>query len=95
MRDFWDVIVVSALGERTDVVAMSAVRKVFVDGFAAARGASDVLVPTLPLAELFGRRLSAAIEKLGVSVLTGVPVTERGKNASSRPVMARGMTPIM
>jgi hypothetical protein len=62
IRCFWDVIVVSALGEQTDVVAMSAVRKVFVDGFAAARGASDVLVPRLPLAELFGRRLRAAIE---------------------------------
>lgn len=75
IRIFWDVIVVSALGECTDVVAMSAVRKVFVDGFAAARGASDVLVPTLPLAKLFGRRLSAAIENLGVSVLTGMSVT--------------------
>ncbi len=75
MRLFWDVIVVSALGERTDVVAMPAVRKVFVDGFAAARGASDVLVPTLPLAELFGQRLSAAIEQLGVRVRTGMQVT--------------------
>jgi squalene-associated FAD-dependent desaturase len=75
IRIFWDVIVVSALGERTDVVAMSAVRKVFVDGFAVARGASDVLVPTLPLAELFGRRLFAAIAELGVRLLTGMPVT--------------------
>jgi monoamine oxidase len=50
---------------------MSAVRKVFVDGFAAARGASDVLVPKLPLGELFGRRLHAAIESLGVTVITG------------------------
>jgi squalene-associated FAD-dependent desaturase len=74
IRCFWDVIVVSALGEQTDVVAMSAVRKVFVDGFAAARGASDVLVPRLPLAELFGRRLRAAIEKLGVKVQTGMTV---------------------
>lgn len=71
IRDFWSVIVVSALGEHTDVVSMAAVRKVFVDGFAASRGASDVLVPKLPLGELFGRRLRAAIEKLGVKVITG------------------------
>lgn len=74
IRAFWDVIVVSALGDRTDVVAMSAVRKVLVDGFAIARGASDVLVPTLPLAELFGRKLRSAIERLGVDVLTAQPV---------------------
>ena len=74
IRVFWDVIVVSALGERTELVSMSAVRKVFVDGFAAARGASDVLVPKIPLAELFGQRLCGAIEQLGVRVMTSTPV---------------------
>lgn len=74
IRDFWDVIAVSALGEQTEVVAMSAVRKVFVDGFAASRGACDVLVPREPLSELFGNRLRASIEQLGVQIETGVPV---------------------
>ena len=68
---FWDVVLVSALGERTDVVSMSAARKVFMDGFAAARGASDVLVPKRPLSELFGRDLSAAVQQLGANVQTG------------------------
>ena len=43
--DFWSVFLVSALGESTDRVSMAAARKVFVDGFAAARGACDVLTP--------------------------------------------------
>jgi squalene-associated FAD-dependent desaturase len=74
IRDFWSVFVVSALGEHLDAVAMGAVGKLFVDGFAAARGASDLLVPRLPLAELFGRRLGDAIAQLGVEVRTGTAV---------------------
>ena len=71
---FWSVIVVSALGETTDFVSMAAVRKVFVDGFAASRGASDILVPKLPLADLIGTRLANRIRNLGVQVCEGHPV---------------------
>lgn len=76
IRDFWSVIVVSALGESIDRVSLAAVRKVFVDGFAAARGASDVLVPKLPLVELIGGHLTSAIERLGVEVKTGQVVRQ-------------------
>ena len=71
IRDFWSVIVVSALGEAIERVSLAAVRQVFVDGFAAAHGASDVLVPKLPLADLIGGQLTAAIEQLGVEVKPG------------------------
>ncbi|MCH1440718.1 MAG: hydroxysqualene dehydroxylase HpnE [Rubripirellula sp.] len=74
--DFWSVIVVSALGESIDRVSLAAVRKVFVDGFAAAHNASDVLVPKLPLADLIGGHLTAAIEQLGVEVKTGQVVRQ-------------------
>ncbi|MGI9474339.1 MAG: hydroxysqualene dehydroxylase HpnE [Rubripirellula sp.] len=74
IRDFWSVIAVSALGETLDVVSMAAVRKVFVDGFAAARGASDVLVPKLPLAELMGKYLTDRIRELGVEIREGCKV---------------------
>ncbi|MDG2222725.1 MAG: hydroxysqualene dehydroxylase HpnE [Rubripirellula sp.] len=76
IRDFWDVILVSALGENPNVVSMAVARKVFVDGFAGSVGASDVLVPRQPLAELFGRRLRQAIESLGVSVVTQTAVKQ-------------------
>ncbi len=75
IEEFWGTFAVSALGEEVDRVDMSAVRKVMVDGFAAARGASDVLVPTLPLSELFGVRLPNQIDRLGVSIRTGQAVT--------------------
>lgn len=71
IRDFWSVIVVSALGESIDRVSLAAVRKVFVDGFAAAHGASDVFVPKLPLVDLIGGQLTGAIEQLGVEVKRG------------------------
>jgi squalene-associated FAD-dependent desaturase len=72
---FWDVVLVSALGEQTAAVSMAAARKVFLDGFAAARHACDVLVPTKPLADLFGRSLPDEIARLGVEVLTAQNVT--------------------
>ncbi len=74
IRDFWDVILVSALGEETQAVTMAAARKVFIDGFAAARGASDLLVPKVPLSDLFGQRLPQAMAALPVDILTSSSV---------------------
>lgn len=90
IQDFWSVIVVSALGESIDRVSLAAVRKVFIDGFAAAHGASDVLVPKLPLADLIGGQLTAAIEQLGVEVKTGRMV--RQVSSEKSVVMADGQT---
>lgn len=74
IRDYWDVILVSALGESSDKVSMAAARKVFIDGFLAVRGASDVLVPKRPLGELFGVQLPDALRRLGIQVRCGAPV---------------------
>ncbi len=74
LRRFWDVILVSALGERTESVSMAAVHKVLIDGFAGTRHASDLLVPQQPLSEIIGKGLPEAIEKLGVTVRTSTPI---------------------
>jgi len=66
IRDFWSVILVSALGDACDHASMASARKVLIDGFAAAKGASDVLVPRRPLSELFGCDLVHAIKTTGV-----------------------------
>ena len=89
---FWDVILVSALGESTDVVSMQAARKVLVDGFAAAHGASDVLVPTLPLSILFGEMLPQLLGDLGVQVRSGTTVKriEDSGSTSARLYLAGG-----
>jgi squalene-associated FAD-dependent desaturase len=74
IRDYWDVVIVSALGEASQAVSMAAARHVFVDGFLGASGASDVLIPKLPLSELFGVNLPTAISRLGVTIKTQAAV---------------------
>ncbi|MCO8124918.1 hydroxysqualene dehydroxylase HpnE [Stieleria sp. TO1_6] len=75
-KKFWDVILVSALGEKTEHVSMAAARKVLIDGFAAARGASDVWIPISPLATVFGRRMQQCLVDRGVDVRCGRPVRQ-------------------
>lgn len=71
---FWDVILVSALGDVPERVSMAAARKVIVDGFAGARGASDVWVPNRPLSEIFSDSVFEFMERLGIDVRIGSPV---------------------
>lgn len=74
VRNYWEVVVASALGESCDRVSMAAVRKVFIDGFLAHRDASDVLVPNLPLAQLFGTQLPNVLRKRGITIHHGMIV---------------------
>ncbi len=76
IRDYWNTVIASALGESCAAVSMLAARKVFVDAFLAARRASDLLIPRQSLRELFGTKLPAAVERLGVSIMTRSPVRQ-------------------
>ncbi|MEM9644462.1 MAG: hydroxysqualene dehydroxylase HpnE [Planctomycetota bacterium] len=71
IRDFWDVFLVSALGELTDRVSISTARKVIIDGFASHRRASDVWIPRKPLSDLFGQQAAAHLIANGVAIRTG------------------------
>ena len=71
---FWDVILVSALGDVPERVSMQAARKVFIDGFAGAHGASDVWVPNQPLSEIFGTAMFKQLVQRAVIVQTQSPV---------------------
>ncbi|MEM6777917.1 MAG: hydroxysqualene dehydroxylase HpnE [Planctomycetota bacterium] len=73
-RCFWDVILVSALGDVCRRVSMAAARKVMMDGFACARDAGDVWVPNRPLSEIFGVDLPDWLRRVGVQVRTGTTV---------------------
>ncbi len=87
---FWDVILVSALGESTQKVSMAAARKVLVDGFLSARGAPDVWVPAKPLSDLFGVRLTTGLQDLGATVHTGRLVDRLHRREDGRvdPIVA-------
>jgi squalene-associated FAD-dependent desaturase len=71
---FWDVILVSALSESAGRISVPHARKVFVDGFLAHRDGWRVQIPTVPLDELYGRRLTDWLSQRGVSVTTGAGV---------------------
>jgi hypothetical protein len=54
---FWHVVLVSALSETLDRIDIAHARKVFVDAFLANRRGWEVWLPTVPLSDLYGRRL--------------------------------------
>lgn len=71
---FWKPVLVSALGTELERVSLAAAQKVLVDGFLSHRGASDVLIPKLPLAELFDERAAERLSRLGVRIARSQPV---------------------
>jgi squalene-associated FAD-dependent desaturase len=71
---FWATILVSALGEQVDRVAMGPVKKVLVDGFAATRDAFHLLVPTQPLSRLVDEAPRSPLASMDVDIRCGVPV---------------------
>ncbi|MCH7988103.1 MAG: FAD-dependent oxidoreductase [Planctomycetes bacterium] len=71
---FWEVVLVSALSESLDRIDIFHARKVFVDAFLANRHGWEMQVPTVPLEELYGKRLIDWLSKRGTTILmkTGV-----------------------
>jgi squalene-associated FAD-dependent desaturase len=65
---FWSVVLVSALGETLDRASLDAARKVFVDGFMAHRDAYHLLVPTMPLVEIYERHVAPWLTSHGVAI---------------------------
>jgi squalene-associated FAD-dependent desaturase len=74
IEHFWSVVLVSALSETVDHASFAAARKVFCDGFLASRTASDLLLPRLPLGEIFHTRLGEWLSQHGVAVHLGTRV---------------------
>lgn len=73
---FWSVVLVSALSETVDRCSLLHARKVFVDGFMAARQAYQIDVPQLPLGELYGERLTGWLTQRGAKVHLGTAVEQ-------------------
>ena len=71
---YWNVILVSALGEELDRASLAAARKVIVDGFLSSRESYVVEVPRVPLAQLYGDALAKWLAEHGVELHLGTPV---------------------
>jgi squalene-associated FAD-dependent desaturase len=87
---FWSPVVVGALGETVDRASLAAAQKVFRDGFLASRRASDLVLPRLPLGEIFHDRLGDWLARHGVKVHLATPVRqiEGGDVSGTRRVPA-------
>lgn len=86
---FWQPVIESALGESIDLVGITAVKKVAVDGFLAHPTAADLWVPTRPLGDLFGERLVGWLGERGVTIRTGRQVTAIEREAKGRATGVR------
>ncbi len=73
---FWQVVLVSALGESLDRASLAAARKVFLDGFLTHQQASDILVPRVSLAELYDVRVANWLQDRGVAIHLESPVEQ-------------------
>lgn len=65
---FWLVVLVSALSESLDRISVRHARKVFVDAFLAHRDGWYVDIPTVPLEELYGGRLTNWLTSRGTEI---------------------------
>ncbi len=82
VQRFWSVVLVSALGETLDRASLAAAQKVFVDGFLAHRRAYELLVPDVPLSEIYDRRLANWLADAGVRLHLGARVRRIEGDAS-------------
>lgn len=67
----WSVLFVSALGESLERASVDAARHVLREGFMASRRAYELIVPRLPLAEIYDQRLAAWLAGRGATVHRG------------------------
>jgi len=72
---FWSVVLTSALGETTERLSQAAARQVFLDGFLASRWAYELVVPQVPLGELWPQA-AAWLSARGVAIRLGTRVQE-------------------
>ena len=67
-RDFWHLVLVSALSESLDRISTRHARKVFVDGFLASRTGWQVSIPSVPLETIYSTRVRQWLDRQGVDV---------------------------
>ncbi len=86
---FWQVVLVSALGESLDRASLTAARKVFLDGFLAHPNACHVLVPRVSLGELYDRRVAGWLIQRGVQIHLESPARRIEPASTSSQLLLR------
>ncbi|MFI4874956.1 MAG: hydroxysqualene dehydroxylase HpnE [Blastopirellula sp. JB062] len=76
IRRFWEIILVSALGDSIDKTSLAAARKVMIDGFLAHPYAADLYLPSVPLGQIYEEGIARRLFDRGVRIEMGSPVDE-------------------
>ncbi|TWT31870.1 hydroxysqualene dehydroxylase HpnE [Blastopirellula retiformator] len=76
IKRFWEVILVSALGDSIEKTSVAAARKVMIDGFLAHRHSADLHVPAAPLGRIYEEGIARALFDRGVRIELESPVDE-------------------
>lgn len=74
IANFWDLVIISALNMPCSDVSPRLARKVFLDGFLASRVSFDLILPAIPLEDLFHRQLGATLAAAGVDIRVNTTV---------------------
>lgn len=90
IEQFWDVILVSALGESTRYASIAAARHVLRDGFMASREAFELYVPQIPLGELYGSQLQQWFAARGVQINLSAQVRNLATSSSGGFALTTG-----
>ena len=73
---FWSVVLTGALSETVNFASLAAAKKVFIDGFCSSRRAYELIIPRVPLGEIFDLRVPAWLEQQGVRIRRNARVME-------------------
>ncbi len=84
---FWTTILVSALGETVDRVALRPARKVLLEGFAANRSAYQLVVPQRPLSSMFDEHASRILRERNVRVYSSTAVDKIALSPTHNPTV--------
>jgi squalene-associated FAD-dependent desaturase len=87
---FWAPVLVSALSETLDRMAVAAARQVFVEGFLAHRSAYEVLLPVVSLAELYDQLVPEHLSGYQVRLHRGARIRRVAADAHGRPQLVWG-----
>lgn len=92
IEHFWQVVLVSALGETLERASLAAARKVFVDGFLGNRSSYEVWTPKVSLEELYDVGVANWLRKRGVAIHLGSTVSqivERNESPSTLALLCK------
>jgi len=89
IEQFWTPLLVSALSETLDRIAVAAARKVCRDGMLAARDAYELYLPTCSLHAIFHERMGDWLRRLGVEMRLPARVARVQQHPAAQPKRAR------